>query len=212
MYRYNSSHIFLILVLATWLLNYFYENVLLSDNILVSYFEKQLSHDKVLEIVNFKKDWDWLNYVTTPLIYVLKISMITFWILCGLIIFGFKISYKELFRVVLISEFIWLLPSTILIIWFGLIDTSYTFNDVQYFAPLSLLSLFDASQLDSWLIFPLKSLNLFEVIYILVLALGIKKIMKKDYDSALKFTLPVYGSALVVWILFVTFLSINLGA
>jgi hypothetical protein len=104
------------------------------------------------------------------------------------------------------------LQSLFFIIWFGLIDTSYIYNDVQYFAPLSLLNLFDASQLDSWLIFPLKSLNLFEVIYLLVLALGIKKVMKKDYDSALKFTLPVYGSALVVWILFVTFLSINLGA
>ncbi|WKV13455.1 hypothetical protein [Marivirga harenae] len=163
-------------------------------------------------MVNEQKKWAWLNYALMPVIYLIKFSLITFWILCGTIIAGFKISFKSIFKVVLVAEFVWLLPSFILIIWFGLFETSYTFSDVQYFAPLSLLNLFDASQLDSWLIFPLKSLNLFEVIYLLALALGIKKIMKKDYDSALKFTLPVYGSALVVWILFVTFLSINLGA
>ncbi|RUA28260.1 MAG: hypothetical protein DSY77_16205 [Bacteroidetes bacterium] len=163
-------------------------------------------------MVNEQKKWAWLNYALLPVIYLLKFSLITFWVLCGTIIAGYKITFKSIFKVVLVTEFVWLLPSFTLIIWFGLIETSYTFNDVQYFAPLSLLNLFNASQLDPWLIFPLKSLNLFEVIYLLVLALGIKKIMKKDYDSALKFTLPVYGSALVVWILFVTFLSINLGA
>ncbi|MBK6265871.1 hypothetical protein JKA74_12575 [Marivirga sp. S37H4] len=142
---------------------------------------------------------------------MIKFSLISFWILCGTILFGYKVTFKSIFKVIIGAEFVWLLPSLLLIIWFGIFDTNYSFNDIQYFAPLSLLSLFEATTIESWLIFPLKSLNLFEALYLLILALGIKKILKMDYDSALSFTLPVYGSALIVWILFITFLSINLG-
>ncbi|WP_340153619.1 hypothetical protein [uncultured Marivirga sp.] len=167
--------------------------------------------DRISEILSFRKKWGFVNYIIVLVTMAVKLILVCSWILCGTIIAGYKVKLASIFKIVLLAEFVWLLPSIILIFWFGLINTTYTLNDVQYFAPLSLLNLFDKAHLDSWLIFPLKSLNLFEVIYILVLALGIKKIMKKDYDSALKFTLPVYGSALVVWILFVTFLSINLG-
>ncbi|WP_375579908.1 hypothetical protein ABWH96_02170 [Marivirga tractuosa] len=184
----------------------------MTDEIYIQHLFKQSSIEKIDEILSLRAEWSWLNFLIVPLIHIIKVLLISFWILCGMIIFGFKSNFNSIIRVVLVAEFVWLLPSIILVFWFGLIDTSYTFSDVQTFAPLSLLILFDASQLESWLIYPLKSLNLFEVIYLLVLALGIKKIIKKDYDSALKFTLPVYGSALVVWILFVTFLSINLGA
>ncbi len=212
MNKIKATYIYLFLILISSIINYVLQSYIINDNIYIDYFQNQLGYERILKMVNEQKKWAWLNYALLPVIYLLKFSLITFWVLCGTIIAGYKITFKSIFKVVLVTEFVWLLPSFTLIIWFGLIETSYTFNDVQYFAPLSLLNLFNASQLDPWLIFPLKSLNLFEVIYLLVLALGIKKIMKKDYDSALKFTLPVYGSALVVWILFVTFLSINLGA
>jgi hypothetical protein len=212
MYSFRQIYLYLFLFLISGICNYVLQSLIISDNLLINYFQDQMGYDRILQMIDTQKKWAWLNYALLPVIYLVKFSLITFWILCGTIIAGYNTNFKSIFKVVLVAEFVWLLPSLILLVWFGLIDTSYTFNDVQYFAPLSLLNLFDASQLDSWLIFPLKSLNLFEVIYLLVLALGIKKIMKKDYDSALKFTLPVYGSALVVWILFVTFLSINLGA
>ncbi|MBL0763795.1 hypothetical protein [Marivirga atlantica] len=111
------------------------------------------------------------------------------------------------------AEFVWLIPSLLLIIWYGFIDTGYSYSDIQYFAPLSLLSLFENPEsLDSWLVYPLKSLNIFELAYIIALSVGIMKIMKKDFNKTLEFTLPVYGSSLVVWLLFITFLSINLGS
>ena len=113
---------------------------------------------------------------------------------------------------VIIADFLWLLPSFIMIVWFVLINASYTFLEVQYFKPLSLLNFFNASEIEGWLIFPLQSLNLFEIAYMFVLAIGIKKILRKDYMDALNFTIAVYATALVTWIVFITFLSINLTA
>ena len=45
-----------------------------------------------------------------------------------------------------------------------------------------------------------------------ILAIGIKKILREDYMDDLNFTVSVYGTALVTWIVFITLLSINLTA
>ena len=145
-----------------------------------------------------------------PFFYLIKLFLISLWILSATILLGYKNSFKEVFRIVIIAEFVWLIPSFITLIWFGFIDTDYGLVDVQCFKPLSLLNFFEASEIESWLIFPLQSLNLFEIAYMFVLAIGIKRILKKGYIEALNFTVPVYGTALVIWIVFVTFLSINL--
>ena len=170
----------------------------------------QLDKQQILDVFEMHNKWSWISYAIIPLIFLIKFTLITLWILSATILFGYKNTFKEIFRVVIIAEFIWLIPSIITLIWFGLINTNYTLVDIQYFKPLSLLNLFDSQEVENWLIFPLQSLNLFEIAYMFVLAIGIKRILKKDYIEALNFTIPVYGSALVTWIVFITFLSINL--
>jgi len=171
-----------------------------------------MGYERIIELIITSDEWAWLNYVLLPIIYLLKFSILALWLLCGAIIFDLKNSFSDFFKVVLVAEFVWLVPSLILIIWYGLVDTNYTYTEIQYFAPFSLLSIFEEPQhLDAWLVYPLKALNLFELAYIIVLAIGIKKITNKDFNDSLGFTLPVYGSSLIVWILFITFLSINLG-
>ncbi|GAB3327745.1 hypothetical protein GCM10027429_01830 [Marivirga atlantica] len=172
-----------------------------------------MSYERIYKLIQAKEKWSWLNYTLLPIFYFFKCVLLTLWLLCGAIIFDFKASFKGFFKVVLMAEFVWLIPSLLLIIWYGFIDTGYSYSDIQYFAPLSLLSLFENPEsLDSWLVYPLKSLNIFELAYIIALSVGIMKIMKKDFNKTLEFTLPVYGSSLVVWLLFITFLSINLGS
>ncbi|WKK73995.2 hypothetical protein QYS49_19440 [Marivirga salinae] len=208
----KNSYLIFILVLCNLILYYLTNEFLITDTLIKDHYSNQLSYDRILKLISIKNEWSWVNYLLIPALQLIELSIVSFWILCGSIIFNLNITYKSIFKIVMIADFIWLLPSFFSLVWFGLFDTSHSLLEIQYFAPLSLLSIYDPSQLDSWLIFPLKSINIFEFIYLLVLALGIKKITSKDYDSALKFTLPVYGSALIVWILFITFLSINMTA
>jgi hypothetical protein len=185
---------------------------LLTEDVYLEYLKDQMSVKRILRFLELKRDLVWINYIAIPIMYLIKFSIITLWVLSGSILFGYKNSFQEIFRVVIIAEFFWLVPSFIMLIWFGCIDTGYTLQDIQYFKPLSLLNFFNVSEIESWLIFPLQSLNLFEVVYMFVLAIGIKRILKKDYLEALNFTIPVYGTALMTWIVFITFLNINLSA
>ena len=186
--------------------------VVINDSILLDHFGSQLSLERVKEFLDFRKTWLWLNYLIIPLVYTIKFSLITLWVLSGSILFGYRSSFLEIFRVTVIAEFVWLIPSFITLVWFGFIYPDYSLLDFQYFKPLSLLNFFDTSKIESWLIFPLQSLNLFEIVYMFVLAIGIKKILNKGYIEALNFIAPVYGTAFVTWIVIITFLSINISA
>ena len=199
----------LLIILSTGLL-YFIESLILTDNIYIEHFYQQTSFVRIEKILSLKSKWSWISYVSIPAIYLIKFTLVSLWILSATILFGYKNTFKEIFGVVIVAEFIWLIPSFITLIWFGFIDTDYSLVDVQYFKPLSLLNFFEASEVENWLIFPLQSLNLFELVYVLVLAIGIKKMLKKDYNTALNFTIPVYGSAVFVWVVFYSLISLNL--
>ena len=201
---------FFLIILFSTTSSYLTDWIVFSDELWIQELSSQLSFKKIQEWLDLKSKWLWVSYAIIPIMYIVKFTLITLWILSSTIFFGYKNTFKEILRIVIIAEFIWLIPSFITLIWFGFIDTDYGLVDVQYFKPLSLLNFFEASEIDSWLIFPLQSLNLFEIAYMFVLAIGIKRILKKGYMEALNFTVPVYGSALVTWIVFITFLSINL--
>ena len=204
--------LFLVVVTFITFVTFLLQNLVVNDEVLTNHLIKQLSIDRIEQLLDFRDQWAWVNYAVLPIIYLLKFTFITLWLLCGIILFGYKTSFKNIFQVVLIAEFVWIIPSLLTIIWFGLIDTNYTLVDVQYFQPLSLMNFFDGELVESWLVFPLKALNLFEIAYMLVLAIGIKKVINRDYNTSLGFVVPVYGLGLVTWIVFITFLSINLSA
>lgn len=202
---------YLIIVSISALVFFFQDFFLMNDELFYNYYKEQLDLDRIKKLLDVRADLAWINYALLPVIYFVKFSLITLWVMCGIILIGYKNSFKEIFHAVVISEFIWIVPSFIAIIWFGFINTDYTLVDIQYFKPLSLLNLVEVSEVESWLLYPLQSLNLFEVIYMFVLALSLRSIFKKSYKAALSFTIPVYLSALFVWIIFITFLTINLS-
>ncbi|ELR69720.1 hypothetical protein C900_04697 [Fulvivirga imtechensis AK7] len=208
----NTFYLFGLLILSSIILGVLLDKIILTDEVLVNGFYNQLSLSKIEELIDYKARLSWINYMVLPVFYFVKILLIGIWILSWTIFFGHKISFREILRVVIKAEFVWLIPSLITLIWFHFIDTSYTLVDIQYFQPLSLLNFFSVSEVENWLIFPLQALSLFQVAYIIFLAIGIKQVLSTNYNAALTFTIPVYGSALITWIVFITFLSMNLAA
>ena len=206
----NKNLFFLLLLSSLSIL--IFDNIVLTDQVLKEHLSLQLSIERIEQLLNFYDRWAWVNYAILPVIYLLKFTFISLWLLSGIILFGYKISFRKIFNVVLVAEFVWIIPALLTIVWFGMIDTDYTLLDVQYFQPFSLMNFFDGEKVETWLVFPLKALNLFEVAYMLVLAVGIKKVINRDYNTSLGFVVPVYGLGLITWIVFITFLSINLSA
>ncbi|HET8858612.1 hypothetical protein [Marivirga sp.] len=119
-----------------------FEFGILNENLLIDFLGDQIAYENIVRIIDEQRKWNWLKYLLFPLLSLLKFTLISFWILSASIFLNFKISFKSIFRVVLISEFVWFIPSFLLLVWFGLFHTSYSLIEVQYFAPPSHYSAF----------------------------------------------------------------------
>jgi hypothetical protein len=120
-------------------------------------------------------------------------------------------GFKKFFSAAITGEFVFLIPSFIKLLWFGFIKTNYTLQDLQYFSPLSAIGLFNPTELDPWFVYPIQLLNLFEVLYWVVLAYQLKPVLNEDFSGSLGFVGRTYGVGLVIWVILVMFLTVSIS-
>jgi len=145
-----------------------------------------------------------VQYLTIPVVYLWKFTVISFVIWIGCFMFGYKVTYGNCWSVALVSEFVFIIPEIIKIGWFMLIDTDPAYNAVLNFYPLAMINLFDAELLPKRYIYPLKALNLFELIYWGLLILGVHAFAKKKKSIAALIVISSYVLLFLVWLVFYT--------
>jgi hypothetical protein len=63
--------------------------------------------------------------------------------------------------------------------------------------------------LEPWFIYPFQTLNLFELVYWLILSFYIGKATQTSMDKGLKIVAYSYGSALLLWVVTIMFFTLN---
>jgi hypothetical protein len=125
-----------------------------------------------------------LQYLSIPLIYLVKFTFIGFFIWVGCFGFGYRVTYAACWHIVMVSEIVFVLPEIVKIFWFLFIETDPNFAQVRAFYPLSLMNFFNFENVaDKWH-YPLKSLNLFEIVYWLFIIAGIYVKSQKLYRQS----------------------------
>lgn len=114
-----------------------------------------------------------LKFLSIPFIYLWKFTVIAFVIWVGCFMFGYRVTYKECWGVVIGAEFVFLIPEVIKIFWFIAIETDPTLNEISAFYPLSLMHFVDYESIDKRYAYPLRALNAFEILYWVLLVNGI---------------------------------------
>ena len=189
------------------------------DNLLIDSLSYSYSYEQINEYLNFQKKWEWFSYLIIPILLLIKMSIIASIIYIGAFFHSkAKVTFKQLFNAVVKAEFVFLGVGVLKIIWFYFFQTNYTLEDLQYFYPLSALNIVGYKGLDTWFIYPLQTLNLFELAYWFLLAYYVGKIAsptknkeENNYpiDFGLKIVASSYGSALLLWIVVVMFFTLN---
>ena len=87
--------------------------------------------------------------------------------------------------------------------------TDYTLEDFQHFYPLSAANLFAPGELEPWWLYPFQLINVFEIVYFLVLAILLGKSLNITTGKAGEFVLKGYGTGLLLWVLVVVFITLN---
>ena len=189
------------------------------DQLTYNKLTETLSFNQVEKILQFqKKINNWL-YLVLPLLMIFKIFLISSVLYIGTFFYSkAKVTFKQLLNAVIKAEFVFLGVGVLKIIWFYFFQTNYTLEDLQYFYPLSALNIVGYKGIDAWFIYPLQTLNLFELTYWFLLSYYIGKITsptgkiennKYPVDFGLKIVASSYGSALLLWVVVVMFFTLN---
>lgn len=180
------------------------------------YYNDFLTEENILNLINFQKKWEWVSYAIVPLLLLLKTTIVASVLYIGTFFFSkIKVTFKQLWEVAIKAEFIFLGVWFLKIIWFCFFQTNYTLEDLQYFFPLSALNIIGYQDLEAWFVYPLQTLNLFELTYWLLLSyfVGTLAFTEKDngkpMDLGLKIVVSSYGSALLLWVIAVMFFTLN---
>lgn len=207
----NSTYIrYFFLCASLLLVTKFFKISLHLDNLIYNSLAEKLTSQQIEDFLNLQKKWQWLSYFFIPILLCIKTSLIATVLYIGnFFLSNLSVTLKQLWLFVLNAEFVFVFIPLFKITWFYFFQTNYTLEDIQYFYPLSALNIIGYKGLEPWLIYPLQTLNLFEVAYIIYLAYQIGTLTKTNADTGLKIVAYSYVPALLLWVTVVMFFTLN---
>lgn len=186
---------FFVLVIFFILIRYITNDLILQS---IPGYEK-LEKDGSLTIFHI---FNTLNYLWTPFALLWKFTLTAFIIWTGSFAFGYKTSFVKLWQFALFAEIVFIVPELLKMIYFIQPAEGVTFQEIRDFYPLSLFSLSDAQSVASKYHYPLRALNLFELIYITLLVLGFHTISKRSIKESVLVILCSYVLFFLLWLVF----------
>jgi hypothetical protein len=191
----DKKLLFVLLCLASVLLLYIKISFIESQTAAFEFLQDR-PEGGVLQIINT------LKFFSIPIIYLWKFTVIAFVIWVGCFLYGYRVTYAECWGITLTAEFIFLIPELLKILWFMTIETSPTLYDISGFYPLSLIHFVDYATIDKRWAYPLRAINVFEVIYWIALVTGLKHYTRKDRKILWLIVSTSYILVFSLWLLF----------
>jgi len=207
----KCCYIYIIILAITLMISYVFNEILITRYVFYNTFQDQLNFSRIDEIFDSQLKYSWIVYVFIPVWLLIKNFIVSICLQTGLLIKGIKLSFFTTLKIALIAEIVFLLPQLLKLCWFLFIKTEFTLTDIQQFYPLSALNLFRFENLSSMLIYPFQTFNIFEILYWLLLAGGIKQALDVDINKGITIVFTGYIPALVLWIVCVMFITVSLS-
>jgi hypothetical protein len=210
-YNLKGFHLFIGIVLANLLLIWLSRTVLINEVVFYNAYSEQMTYDRALKLFEDMNRVSWITYALTPIILLIKFSLISLAIYIGVVFYNVqkKVSLGSVFKIVMASDIVFVLVGIVKFIWFYLFAGNYDINDMQFFYPLSLINLFSRSEISKIWIFPMQTVNLFHVSYILLISWGLNKVHLIGKSDSDKIVLLSYLPSLVLWVVLIMFLTID---
>jgi hypothetical protein len=209
----KNNFVSLLLLIVFYFLMTILNNYFLNINdLMVNFYSEQLAQNQVEQLLENQNKWSWVGYAIIPLLILIRSSLVALCLSIGVFFYDTesKIKFKQLFRIALLGEFVLVLVGYFKFAYFYFIKTDYTLIDIQQFYPLSYTNFLDIAIIEPWLIYPLQTVNLFEIGYFFVLVYGLHELLKNKFAKSFEIVAVSYGTGLVIWLGLVMFLTLNL--
>jgi hypothetical protein len=187
---------------------YYLQTEVLTDNVYYNSLTGHLSTDKITDLINMKNRVGLFGYLLAPVTLLIRVLFTSLCIGTGLLVTSRKLPWKYLFKIALFAEAAFAAAALLKLFLLAFFHSVDNIGDLQSFAPLSLYSLFKSDAVPGCLIYPLQTLNLFELLYWLLLAAGLGFFLRKSFVKMLAAVLGSYGIGLLCWMACIAFMNI----
>ncbi|QXP63262.1 hypothetical protein [Polaribacter sp. HaHaR_3_91] len=209
----RNLNIFLILVILTIILTLISNKFLNFQELTYSFYAEQLSQKQIEKLLKNQQNWNWVIYLIIPLLIFLRANLVAFCLSIGIFFYDLenKVKFNQLLKITLIGEYIILSVGYFKFIFFYFIVRKFTLQEFQQFYPLSYTNLLSLEKIEPWLVYPLQTINLFEIGYFFVLVYGLHKLLKNKFLKSFEIVAVSYGTGLLIWIVAIMFLTLNIS-
>ena len=197
----DNRLLFISICLLNYLVIYLGDTFVFTEEFYLELLKKeQLSNPEISRIKQFNTDMGWIIDALMPLFLLIKFSLISASIYLVMYFKDISVSFGKIMRAAIIAEIILIIAAAIRIFWLSKIPEIDTFY-YKTFYPLSLVNIVGDSVLikSTWAIPLFKSINLFQLIYVLVLTFCLSKFLNKGF---IRMLLIVLSCCLLLYILY----------
>ena len=200
------STVFLLLTGATLFLVYLTDRYILTFNFYaISAGDSSVFGDVGVSVY---KKVERFVYLFSAGYLLLKILAIAAILRTALYLNNASLPFGKVFLTVTAAEYIFLIPAVIKIYWFHHYYPQGNLSVWHRFYPLSAMSFLSDVPAD-W-IYPLQTLNVFEVIYWFLLAFGLSRTSGLTFDRSIRLVVTSYLPVLFIWVTVAVFSSLLL--
>ncbi len=215
-FKNNYIHL-LVIVLINLFYTFVINTYIQTDDVYYNFLLGNYPSEIATKVLETSYSYRFLVYILSPLIVILRtliFSVILDAILTckniyesGDLSIGYKFS--QFWKIFIYAEWSCVAFIVVKFCWFAFFSTDYSYNDLIDYSPLSLYSLAGNSNLDSWLIYPMKIINLFELAYLVIAVITCKRVLHISYTDSIFYICLSYIIPLFLFIVFIIYLSLH---
>jgi hypothetical protein len=204
MKRKHINIIILILIVMIFTLEYY---------LITSYIEKMFQHTKIKNEVMNNEVEQFKSYIIENFIFLLLQSLGMFICLnIGFLYFKIKTSFRNILNLVTSSFLAIIIYQFSVITIVKLNNWTFTMGSINSASEkLNLANYIDVEKTAPWIELSLVSINLEQLLILILLVIGINKIVKINYMKVFSITARTYGLGICFWFVFAMVMEMNFG-
>ena len=204
----SSRKIIIVYTIFYVIITYISNKMIFNDSFYYSVLNEKFTIEKIDEILNYKKRMEGATYCIPILIIFIKCTLVSILIFIVMMLYEIEIKLKNCFKIALIAELMPLISIIIKTLYFYIYPAN-NIESVQNFNPFGISNYINHNSIPKYFLYPVQQLNIFEVLYWLLLAYGIKYLANIDLKKSLIITSLSYGVGLAIWCIFIMFLQLQ---
>lgn len=150
----------------------------------------------------------WISFLLVPLLLLLRLSLVTLCLFIGSF-FCAEMNgkkFKEWWSVAMVAQSVMLSYSVILCA----VNIGFGANKAMELTTFTSLLFLGGENIEPWVRMPLAAINVFEILYWVVLSLLVGRLCGTRFGKSFKFVMSTYGVGYLFYIAFLMFLMLYL--